>query len=190
MSDPVLADRDHTWTYGDYKEWELKPGERYELIGGVAYSMSAPGTVHQLIATALAGEFYAYLKGKPCKLIIPPFDVRLFYAEDETDDTVVQPDLTVVCDAGKLGKEGCRGAPDMTVEILSPSNTAVEMIRKRNLYLDAGVREYWVVDPESRCIEVYHLKEGRYVLQAFRAGDTVQSEVLAGLAIPLPALFA
>jgi Uma2 family endonuclease len=141
MSDPVL---DYNWdrrlTYEDYKDWELKPGERFELIDGAAYAMAAPNTEHQRILTMLTGEFYAFLKGKSCEVFAAPFDVRLFYQEDESDDTVVQPDLVVICDPAKLGKEGCRGAPDLAVEILSPSNTAIEMLRKLILYLDAGVR--------------------------------------------------
>jgi Uma2 family endonuclease len=96
MSDPVLADENRKWTYRDYKAWELKPGERYELIDGIAYAMSVSGTVHQLIVAVMTTEFCNFFKGKPCKAIPLPFDVRLFYAADESDDTVVQPDLVVV----------------------------------------------------------------------------------------------
>jgi Uma2 family endonuclease len=138
---------------------------------------------------AIAGAMYAFLKGKPCKVFPSPFDVRLFYEEDESDDTVVQPDLVVVCDSAKLGKEGCRGAPDIVIEILSPSNSAIEMLRKRNLYRDAGVREYWQVDPENRLIEVYRLKNGEYELQMLKSTDTLYSAVLPGLELPLTAIF-
>jgi Uma2 family endonuclease len=177
------------FTYADYKSWELKEGERYELMYGEAYAMAAPNTAHQLIVTTLTGELYAFLKGKPCKVITAPFDVRLFYEKDESDDTVVQPDLVVVCDPEKLGKEGCRGAPDMAVEILSPSNTAVEMNLKLNLYQEAQVREYWIVDPENKRISAYRLKDGQYVMQPYRNRDIVESAVLPGLEIALPALF-
>jgi Uma2 family endonuclease len=190
MSDPALAyDLNHTWTYADYKEWELKPGERYELIDGAAYAMSAPNTEHQLIVSMLTGEFGTFFKGKKCKPIVSPFDVRLFYEEDESDDTVVQPDLVVVCDPAKLGTEGCRGAPDLVVEILSPSNTAIEMLRKRNLYRDAGVREYWVIAPEDRLAEIYSFANGQCVLTTLKSGDTLGSEAFPGLAIPLDAVF-
>jgi Uma2 family endonuclease len=180
---------DRKFTYADYKDWELKDSERFELIYGEAYAMSAPNTVHQLIVTALTGEMYAFLKGKPCKVIPAPFDVRLFYEEDESDDTVVEPDVVVVCDPEKLGKEGCRGAPDMVVEILSPSNTAVEMNRKLNLYQEARVKEYWIVDPENRRISVYRLKDGQYVVRSYRDQGAVESAVLPGLTIALPVLF-
>jgi Uma2 family endonuclease len=190
MSDPaVIYDESRRWSYTDYKNWELKPGERYELINGIAYAMAAPGTQHQLIAAALYGEFYAFLKGKPCKAIPAPFDVRLFYEEDGSDDTVVQPDLSVVCDPAKLGMEGCRGAPELVVEILSPSNSVLEMYRKRDLYFESGVREYWLIDPDRRIVAVYHVTNGKYLLQSFESADTIQSEVLPGLEITAGTLF-
>jgi Uma2 family endonuclease len=151
--------------------------------------MAAPNTVHQLIAMTLAGEFYAYFKGKSCKVIPAPFDVRLFYEADESDDTVVQPDLVVVCDPEKLGPEGCRGAPDMAVEILSPSNTAIEMNLKLNLYQKARIREYWLVDPENRHIGAYRLQGGLYIMQPCRIGDTAEPALFPGLEIELAALF-
>ncbi|MDR2483531.1 MAG: Uma2 family endonuclease [Treponema sp.] len=188
MADLAYAE-EGGFTYADYKAWELKLGERYELIDGAAYAMAAPNTGHQRIVTRLAGELYSFLKGKPCEVFTAPFDVRLFYQEDESDDTVVQPDLTVICDPGKLGDEGCRGAPDLVIEILSPSNTAIEMERKLNLYQEAGVREYWVVDPLNRRVRVYLLKDGRYVPQTFRAADRAQSAILPGLELSLADVF-
>ena len=190
MSDPALAyDYDVTWTYKDYKNWELKPGERYELIDGAAYAMSSPNTEHQLIASILNAEFYNFLKGKKCKAIPAPYDVRLFYEEDESDDTVVQPDLIVVCDPEKLGREGCRGAPDLVVEILSPSNTAIEMRRKLNIYCEAGVPEVWIIDPEYKDVDIYLLESKRYVLYSLKLGDTLKSPKFSGLEIPLDVLF-
>jgi Uma2 family endonuclease len=190
MSDPAIAyEEERKWTYADYKEWELKPGERFELIDGVAYAMAAPNTEHQIIASNLNGEFYNFLKGKKCQVIPAPFDVRLFYEEDESDDTVVQPDLVVVCDPAKLGKEGCEGAPDLVIEILSPSNTAIEMHRKLGLYQDAGVREYWVIDPDQKLIEIYRLNNDHYEPYMLRLGDTVLSPLFPGLAIPVKIIF-
>jgi Uma2 family endonuclease len=177
------------FTYADYKSWELKRGERFELIHGEAYAMAAPGVTHQRVATQLIGEFYLFLKGKPCEVFAAPFDVRLFYEEDESDDTVVQPDLVVVCDSEKLGPEGCRGAPDMVVEILSPSNTAVEMSLKLGLYLEAGVKEYWLVDPENKHIYAHRLNGSQHSIQLYQKTDTAESMTLTGLAIPLSALF-
>jgi len=191
MSDPALAyEYDEKWTYADYRKWELKPGERFELIDGIAYALAAPNTEHQGISMVLSAMLFNFFDGKPCRPFAAPFDVRLFYEEDESDDTVVQPDLVVVCDPEKLGKEGCRGAPDLVAEILSPSNTAIEMHRKLNLYRDAGVGEYWVIDPEEKLVEAYRLEAGRYEAQVLRDADTLKSALFPGLEISLQALFA
>ena len=184
-----LKDR-RKFTYADYKAWELKPGERYELIYGEAYAMSAPYFSHQRIVTMLTGEFYAFLKGKPCQVIPSPFDVRLFYEEDESDDTVVQPDLVVVCDRKKFGEEGCRGAPDLVVEILSPSNTATEMSRKFKLYQKAGVREYWVVDPETKSLTVHLFQENAAILShIYGSTGKVPVSILSDFQITLDDVF-
>ena len=178
------------WTYKDYKNWDLKPGERVELIYGIVYAMSAPNSQHQLISSVLHGEFYNFLKGKTCKAISAPFDVRLFYKEDESDDTVVQPDLVVICDPEKIGKEGCRGAPDLVIEILSPSNTAMEMDRKKNLYLKAGIQEFWIVNPELKQIEINLMENGRYSQCIIQAGDVLKSFKFADFELPMDILFA
>ena len=121
----ALPKEDRLFNYYDYKNWELKEGERWELIYGEAFAMSAPDARHQEILMALSSQFHTFMRGKPCKVYPAPYDVRLFYEKDESDDTVVQPDISIVCGEEKRGKEGCRGAPDLVVEILSPSNTGV-----------------------------------------------------------------
>jgi len=189
MSDLAEVYEAEKWTYKDYKNWELKPGERYELIDGVAYAMSAPNTEHQRISMVLSAELYSFLKDKPCQPFAAPFDVRLFYEEDESDDTVVQPDLVVVCDPEKLGTEGCRGAPTLVIEILSPSNTAIEMYRKKDLYASAEVPEFWVVNPDQQLIEIYRLNGDHYESTILRRDDTAQSPLFPGLAIPLETIF-
>jgi Uma2 family endonuclease len=160
MSDAAkkILNEDEHYTYADYKAWDLDEGERYELIEGEAYAMSAPNDAHQAVSGEIFRQIANFLRGKPCKVRSAPYDVRLFYEEDESDDTVVQPDLVVLCDEEKRGYEGCRGAPDLVIEILSPSNTSEEYVRKFNLYLKAGVREYWVVTPKSKTVQVFILE--------------------------------
>ena len=119
-----------------------------------------------------------------------PYDVRLFYEDDEGDDTVVQPDISVVCDADKRGKEGCHGPPDFIAEILSPSNTAIEMELKFALYREAGVREYWVLDPEHKTLHAYLLKDGAIFPRTYRASDTAPVEIFPGLSVELAPVFA
>jgi Uma2 family endonuclease len=189
MSEAFALEEERKYTYADYKAWELKPGERFELIYGEAYAMSAPKTIHQRILLNLGSAFHAFLKGKTCEAFVAPFDVRLFYEEDESDDTVVQPDMVVICDPAKLGEEGCHGAPDLVVEILSPSNTAIEMERKLNLYREAQVREYWVVDPKNKHIRIYLLRDGEYLLRTCYIQDCIRPDVLPGPEIPLSTIF-
>jgi Uma2 family endonuclease len=178
------------FTYADYKAWELKPGERYELVGGEAYAMAAPGLNHQAISGEVYRQIANYLYGKPCKVYPAPLDVRLFYDEDEGDDTVVQPDVTVICDEAKRGPEGCRGAPDMVVEILSPSNTAIEMERKFELYRVAGVRDYWVIDPEHKTLYTYRFQSGQILPQSYNASASAPVGIFPDLTIALEPVFA
>ena len=185
----ALPKEEPYYTYADYKEWELDEGERFELIYGEAYAMSAPSTRHQEILGGIFNQIYNYLRGKPCKVFPAPFDVRLFYKADESDDAVVQPDISVICDKKKLGPEGCRGAPDLVVEILSPSNTAIEMEQKLKLYQEAGVREYWVIDPENNGLTVY-LFEKDIIAKTYKSTATVAVTIFPGLNIPLEQIFA
>jgi Uma2 family endonuclease len=180
---------DTRWTYADYKAWELKPGERYEIIYGEAYAMSAPNAHHQSMLIELSRQIANFLVGKPCKVYPAPYDVRLFYEEDESDDTVVQPDITIVCDAKKRGPEGCRGAPDFIAEILSPSNTAIEMQRKFEVYRDAGVREYWVLNSKYKSLTVYLFEGNNAVTRSYGEKDTAPVTVLDGLSIELKPVF-
>jgi Uma2 family endonuclease len=178
------------FSYAEYKDWELAEGERYELIYGEAYAMAAPNAYHQSILMELSRQFANFHVGKPCKVYPAPYDVRLFYEEDESDDTVVQPDISVVCDPDKRGKEACHGAPDFIAEILSPSNTAIEMERKFALYREAGVREYWVLDPEHKTLSAYILKNGTIFPRTYRAADAAAVEIFPGLSIDLEPVFA
>ncbi|WP_150051282.1 Uma2 family endonuclease [Methylomonas rhizoryzae] len=158
----VLKDRQRH-SYGDYLQWP--EDVRYELIDGNAYLMSpAPDLAHQDVAGEIYFQARQALQGKPCRVFIAPLDVRL-PKRDEADaliDSVVQPDVLVVCDAGKLDKRGVRGAPDWIVEVLSPSTASHDQINKRDLYQRHGVREYWLVHPIDRILTVYLLQNGEY----------------------------
>jgi len=184
------------YTYADYKGWELKPGERYELIRGAAYAMSAPSDYHQSISGEIFRQIANYLAGKPCKVRSAPYDVRLFYEEapdvedDGSDDTVVQPDISVICDREKRGPEGCRGAPDMVVEILSPSNTAIGMEEKFHLYKDAGVREYWLVNPNKKTLKTHFFADGKTDVRSYSATDSVEVGIFPGFSVDLGPVFA
>jgi len=187
------AEANRRYTYADYKSWELKEGERWELIRGEAFAMAGPNFRHQAISGGIFLQLANYLEGKPCRAIYAPFDVRLFYDEElgEDDDTVVQPDILVVCDKNKIVDEGIRGAPDLVIEILSPSNTVFEMGEKRDLYEDAGVREYWVVNPKDNDVTVHCLRDGGvFDRKIYESADTAPVGILPGFGIALDRVFA
>ena len=185
----ALPKEERRFIYAEYKEWELKEGERFELIYGEAFAMAGPNTKHQAILMELSSQFHTFLRDKSCRVFPAPYDVRLFYREDESDNTVVQPDIIVICDKDKIGPEGCRGAPDLVVEILSPSNTAIEMERKLKLYRQAGVREYWIVDPENNGLTVYCFNNGAIITSVYGSDDTVPVAILPDLRILLNQVF-
>jgi Uma2 family endonuclease len=189
---PLALDLNKHYTYADYLTWD--DGERYELIHGVPYRMvfddpvamtPAPSVVHQAISAKLFLRIATFFEGKQCQAYSAPIDVCL--SIDTGDDTVVQPDIIVVCDKEKIGDKAINGAPDLVVEILSKSNSLSEMNRKFNIYLQSGVKEYWVVNPFEQSIQLFMLQEGRFATYAL--GDTMESPSLSGLSIALDQVF-
>ena len=174
------------YTYADYCQWD--DGERWELIDGVSYLMSpAPLRTHQGISMELSRQLATFLKGKLCEVYAAPFDVRL--NADTDDDTVVQPDLLIVCDRSKLDDKCCVGAPDMVIEILSPSSGRYDKLVKFQTYQNAGVREYWIVDPDTRTVQACILENGKYVLTMYGDADIAPVHILEGCTINLRDVF-
>jgi Uma2 family endonuclease len=161
----ALLKRDaHHYTYADYLRWSGGCGD--ELIDGAAYVREppSPSPSHQGIVAALCGQLYAALKNKPCRVFVAPFDVRLpkFTEKDEQVDTVVQPDVLIVCDLQKIDGRGMRGAPDWLAEVLSPCTASHDQAVKLPAYERAGVREVWFVHPGDHTLAIYQLDAGRY----------------------------
>ncbi|MBC7389147.1 MAG: Uma2 family endonuclease [Opitutaceae bacterium] len=183
-------DLDKTYTYADYLKWQID--EYVELIRGKIVRMSpAPNTSHQTISLNIAGEFYSYLKSKSCNAFIAPFDVRLKRTEnDEETITVVQPDICIICDPSKLDEKGCHGAPELIIEILSPSTRKKDIKDKFELYQEAGVLEYWIVSAIEQIIDVFILKDGKYVLlQKYVSDELVPVSIFPGFSIDLKDIF-
>ena len=184
---------DRKYTYGDYLHWPDE--ERWEIINGVPYDMSpAPSTEHQNISAQLLGQLIAFAANKSCRVFHAPFDVRLprRKEKDEEIDTVVQPDLCVICDPTRLDAQGCKGAPDLVVEIISPATAKKDLAEKYNLYEKSGVKEYWVVFPKDKVLQVYHLNDKDIYEKTgtYYADDTLPCELFPGLEIDLARVFA
>lgn len=178
-------------SYADYLTWD--EGERIELIDGEIFNMSpALSRRHQQILRELATAFSVFLRNRECEVFFAPFDVRLL-AENKQDtdiNNVVQPDLSIVCDQNKLDDKGCNGAPDMIIEILSPSSVKLDRWKKYQLYEKAGVKEYWLVDPVNESVEIHLLLNGHYKFQGvFTKEDTISVHVLSNFEINLSHIF-
>ena len=182
-----LTQENQRYTYTDYCTWG--DSERWELIDGVPYAMSpAPSRLHQKVSGNLHRHLANFLHGKLCEVYTAPFDVRL--NRDTADNTVVQPDLVVVCDRAKLDDRGCVGVPDMVVEILSPSTARHDRLIKFQTYQKAGVREFWIVDIETKTVQVSILENSNYITVMYGDTDMAPVHVLEGCEVDLQDVFA
>ena len=183
--------KENRYTLVDILSWPEE--DHTELIEGAPVSMAPPSRVHQEISAALLAQLYNFLDGKKCRVYPAPFAVRLFEKDGdrpEDVDTMVEPDLSVICDPGKLDDIGCKGAPDLVIEVLSPSTQRHDRLTKYNLYQKAGVREYWIVDPSARSVQSFVLEDGHYTAAGFGAPeDVLKVSVLDGCFIELSKVF-
>lgn len=147
--------KEKTYTSADY--WNLPTGEHAELIDGKLYAMAPPSRVHQELSFSIARKFADYidLHSGDCKVYLSPFAVNL----NADDNIYVEPDISVICDPGKLTERGCKGAPDLIIEIVSPGSRKMDYSIKNGKYAEAGVREYWIVDPEKERTTVFFFEE-------------------------------
>jgi Uma2 family endonuclease len=179
------------YSYADYLTWEIEG--MVEIIKGKVFrEVAAPNRGHQDISGKLFFEFYGFLQNHPCRVYEAPFDVRLPVHSKKNEDifTVVQPDICVICDPSKLDDAGCIGAPDLIVEILSPGANKKDLKYKYDVYLESGVREYWVIHPYEQTLLVYTLENGIYhASRLFVAGDMVRSGVVDGFTLDVEDLF-
>lgn len=159
----------HLYTEDDY--WNLPEDVRAELIDGQIYYMSAPSRFHQEILGNLYTEINLYIRSKKgsCRVYPAPFAVKLRKDKENT----VEPDISVICNRSNLTEKGCTGAPDWIIEIVSPGNAGHDYIRKLNLYADAGVREYWIVDPAEERVLVYSLEQEHFSCISYTFQDKI-----------------
>jgi Uma2 family endonuclease len=193
VTDINSLDLNKLYTYSDYYTWKFQ--ERVELIKGKIFKMSpAPSRQHQKIAVTLTGIFYNHFLEHTCEVYPAPFDVRLLVARKSQPalaETVVQPDLCVVSDLSKLDDRGCVGAPDLVVEILSPGNSKKEMHEKFEVYQEAGVKEYWLVNPHEALVLIYLLNDdGEFIGKPpVVSGMELHSYIFPELKLQLSELF-
>ncbi|MBQ7565361.1 MAG: Uma2 family endonuclease [Lachnospiraceae bacterium] len=164
----IYHDPSRHYTVDEY--YALTDTDRGELINGLLYDMAPPTRIHQGLVGELYAEIRNYIRKKQgdCHVYPAPFGVLL----DEDEKTVLEPDISVICDPGKLNEKGCVGAPDWVIEVVSPTDPAHDYIYKLKKYFTSGVREYWIVDPGSQTIAVYHLEK-------FRAQSLPDSGIIA-----------
>ena len=205
ITDINQLDLNRTYTYADYLTWQFK--ERVELIRGKIFRMSpAPNDEHQRISSTLHGLIWSFLRKSPCQVRHAPYDVRLtisreiqvsserkktaFSLSDEQIETVVQPDITVICDPAKIDKKGCMGSPDLVIEILSEGNNKTDVDEKFRIYEDAGIPEYWIVHPTEQTVTAYTLQNGKYSgSKPYTAGEAIPCQALKGFTLEVAELF-
>ncbi|EPD28955.1 Endonuclease, Uma2 family (restriction endonuclease fold) [Capnocytophaga granulosa] len=194
ITDINQLDVNGTYTYADYLLWRFK--EQVELLRGKLFKMSpAPREIHQRVLNEINFELMSFFRNKTCRVYPAPFDVRIPAkgAKGMTDNqiyTIVQPDLCVVCDLEKIDGRGCVGAPDLVVEILSPSNSRKDLKDKYEIYQEAGVPEYWIVDADDKAIYRYVLEGDTYIgLPPVSEGDVFSSRKFPEMKIDTKLIF-
>ena len=178
--DPLNKD---SYTIEDWLSWD--ENLRTELHEGNLIMLAQPTQSHQKVLGELHGQLWQFLKGKPCSVFTAPFGVRLF----EDEDTAYEPDIVVVCDKSRLGGKTLIGAPDFVIEILSPSTARMDKLLKYRKYEKAGVREYWIVDPDASCVQTNVLKDGSYIISMYDETDKAPVTVLEGCEVNLADVF-
>jgi len=180
-----IPNGDRKYTYTDYLTWDDEV--RCELHDGEIVVMTSPTVRHQAILGALYLDIGNYLVGKKCKVYLSPLDVRLNF--NTKDNQVFQPDILVLCDKNKIDDRAVLGAPDLVIEILSPSTASYDSIYKLQEYLKAGVLEYWIVDPVRNRVNVSILDGVKYITSTYTETDTIESSIIEGLKVNLTEIF-
>ena len=175
----MAIQKGHYYTYQDWLDAPHDEYARVELIDGEIYLFAAPGRRHQAVVVEISRQLSNHLRGKRCKIYTGPIAVRL------EKDSVVEPDIIVVCDPNKLTKAGVEGPPDLIIEVLSPSNTRHDRFTKFMLYQRTGVPEYWIVDPEEDTLTIHRLVNDGYTTRVYGSNDTPTVAALPGFTMDL-----
>ncbi len=176
-------------TYEEFLELTENSDLRYELIDGEVFMLASPSYAHQTAIAEIFNQLYNWFKGKKCRPLTSPFDVTLIKGEDNKN--VVQPDIIVICDTETVDEKGkYKGVPTLVVEVLSPSSKKHDMLRKLDLYMKTGIREFWLVDTQKKAIYIYNFENKTIIdYTSFLYNDSVKSTVFKGLEIRLEDVF-
>ena len=175
-------------TYSEYVELRKESNKLLEFVDGVVYMSPSPSTRHQRISMQLSGELYNLLKGKDCEVIAAPYDVVL--SNDEGEEKIVIPDLSVICDKTGFNDNQYIGVPSLIIEIVSPSNQSHDLVFKLNLYQKFRVKEYWIINPLQNYVSVYTLnEEGQYEILAMEKTGVITSKVIPSFTLNVDEVF-
>jgi len=180
----AIPDYNHLYTVEDYHSWD--ESFRAELYEGTLIVSEAPTQRHQGVLGEIYGRLWQHLKDKPCKPFVSPFAVRI----NENEETVFEPDIIVICDESKLGGKIYIGSPDLIIEILSPSTARMDKKLKFGKYQQAGVKEYWIVDPIHNLLEANVLVNNKYTTTIYDENEKAPVHILDGFEIDLADVFA
>ncbi|MDI6878789.1 MAG: Uma2 family endonuclease [Desulfitobacteriaceae bacterium] len=188
-----IPQSDKKYTYADYFTWP--DGERWEIFDGIPYMQAAPTWQHQAISGNIFAQFHDYVKNKPCRVFAAPFDVCIpeaYESDEEISNIISQPDIVVVWDPSKLRKTGYFGVPLFIVEITSPSTARNDKLVKFNAFEKAGVKEYWIVEPEIKLVNVFILQENKRYGRPdiYSDEDKIKVQSFPDLEVDLAAVFA
>ena len=187
-----LSQEQKKYTYADYLKFPSD--ERWEIINGIPYMQAAPTWQHQAVSIQLASQFNGYFKGKPCRVFAAPFDLcipELDESDEEISNIISQPDIVVVCEESKLRKTGYFGVPSLIIEISLPSTARNDKLFKFNKFEKAGVKEYWIVESDTKLVSVFTLQDNnRYGRpELYTETDNVEVSIFPGLVIELITVF-
>jgi len=188
-----LVNNNKKMSYEQFLEFTEKTDARYELIDGEVFLLASPNFMHQKVVSEFLTSMSNWFRGKKCTPLTAPFDITL--EKSKTNICVVQPDIVVICDTDKIDQKGrYKGVPTLAVEVLSYSTKSRDMIKKLDLYMQTGIKEYWIVDAEKKELYAYSFikKDGDYTIDqytAYKAGDELCSSAFEGLKINLAEIF-
>lgn len=177
----------------EFLEFDNSDDNRYEYIDGRIYLLASLFYKHQRVLGNLLARLYTWFKGEECEPLPAPLDITLYKDEtiNEANINVVQPDIVVICDQDKINEKGrYLGTPTLVVEILSDSTAKKDLIRKLNLYMITGIKEYWIVDPENEIVSIFQFAHKQIKeIDIYERLDIIRSVVFAGLTIDLLEVF-